>query len=995
MTKINTSVINSTYLKPRAGMHFRKAQPAESHVLVQTFNAGDTASRVYDNTTAIPSQGNFTATPIWTDTTGAGIGKFSPAPDSCVVYANGKDTCVWGGAEYRTAAFVVGDLVETVLYDYSQRVNNTLDDSDNIATIYSAGIGIDANTMLYLALNNNVTDTSPTSPHTVNNDAPHAITFSNSIYKFGYSGVFDGTSGYLVIPDNDDFDLSGGVWTIDFQMYMTPQAVRTIYYQKTDATHYISIYIHGGSAPLYNGHLHVDIIDAGSDVNLVSGQLFNSSWYHIAVVENGDSYYLFVNGILVSSATSANRLDNLTGSVYIGATDTPSNYFEGYIDEFKVSNSARWTSAFTPPVAPFSSTVSYVYLGSTRPIQGSKFYVKTANVTAATASVAYWANSSWTTASSIVDGTATSGGTKTLGQTGSITFTSTVGTAKTRVINNQLLYWYLFTFTAVDATTTVSYVTVDAPMQQLVDLWDGSPIPIGSFLYNSGTDQDYTSEVFKQDFYTGNLASYATLTSMATTSYLSVGFVERSMGVYFQFVPASVNAVVATMTVSYWSGSAWVAVSGLVDGTATGNVPFSKTGIISWDAPSEGSESKKSFSGNENLYYYKISFSATLSTTVLIDYVTGIPAPITIHGYSLAIQWQNRVWLLGRGDSEKNVALCSAYNTVCVFNGFDTQKFEVGDDSPVIAAGTLFSRFGSGIYDNLLLVKVNEVWMLDGTGPPYKLYRISDGFGCTAPGTLKVAHVSYEVAPGITKHVAIWQSSTDIVLFDGNTVSSISDDISNYFDPAKTECISAAWVGKSEGFFDERRMEYYWLFASGSSATELNTELVYDVMKKKWFLVSRGTGKMIKIGFPVLDTNGFKYDYASLDTGYLERLEYGNTFDGGDIISKYRTGDIPLGGWMNRTEIRKIKHLARYKSTTTNSVTISHYGDCANTADATTVSASVNSSTLRVVKKIESVNWTGNVFHSFECQLTTTNESVGYEPLGLGVFYKDVGEDIK
>src|SRR4030042_6826073 len=52
MTKINTSVINADYLKPRAGFHFRKSQPSESHVLVQEFKA-DATSKVYENTTPI------------------------------------------------------------------------------------------------------------------------------------------------------------------------------------------------------------------------------------------------------------------------------------------------------------------------------------------------------------------------------------------------------------------------------------------------------------------------------------------------------------------------------------------------------------------------------------------------------------------------------------------------------------------------------------------------------------------------------------------------------------------------------------------------------------------------------------------------------------------------------------------------------------------------------------------------------------------------------
>ena len=38
MTKINSSVIHATNLKPRSGFHFRKSQPSETHVLVQSLS---------------------------------------------------------------------------------------------------------------------------------------------------------------------------------------------------------------------------------------------------------------------------------------------------------------------------------------------------------------------------------------------------------------------------------------------------------------------------------------------------------------------------------------------------------------------------------------------------------------------------------------------------------------------------------------------------------------------------------------------------------------------------------------------------------------------------------------------------------------------------------------------------------------------------------------------------------------------------------------------
>src|SRR3990167_7481114 len=84
MTKINSTAL-TTYLKARTAFHFRKSQPAESHVLVQAHNTGLTASRIIQSITAIPSAGDFVggaaATTLFDETGDVGIGQFSDAPN--------------------------------------------------------------------------------------------------------------------------------------------------------------------------------------------------------------------------------------------------------------------------------------------------------------------------------------------------------------------------------------------------------------------------------------------------------------------------------------------------------------------------------------------------------------------------------------------------------------------------------------------------------------------------------------------------------------------------------------------------------------------------------------------------------------------------------------------------------------------------------------------------------------------------------------------------
>ncbi len=1006
MTKINTAVINATYLKPRAGFHFRKAQPAESHVLAQSWNTGLTTARVYENTTAIPSQGAFTATQLWSDTAGANIGEFSDAPDGSMVYANGKDTCVWGGNEYRCAGFIVGDLDETVKYDYTDRVINTLSDSENVATILKAGTasGNDANTVLLLncdGANGGTTFDDSAVGATVEHDATAVgnANTSTAQFKFGTaSAYFDGAGDWLTVADHDDFDFSGGVWTVDMQVMASDvgagYVTETLYFQG-NATDYIHLYMYGAGGTFYFG---IKVVAASvTVVQAVSGyySYFYNVWHHLEFVENGNNWYIFVDGTLVASTSDADRAANYGSVVYIGANSGGTETYKGYIDEIRVSNSARHTANFSAPTAVYSAVGNgYVFVGATRPIKGIKFYVGTPNTTACVPTVSYWANSVWNLTTSLVDGTASPAGTA-LGQTGSIAFSTTVSLAKSRFYNNVYAYWYLVTFPSIDNTTTVYYVTLDAPFQAIVDLWDGNPRYISAYLRYTTLYIDEAVNVLEIDYVSGDTLSYSNVGGLTSAQYIVVGFAERMTGLDFALVGGQVNAVTTILTVSYWDGDSWVSVGNVNDGTKASTASLGQSGTVTWDAPSEALEFKNSVSGSDLWYFYKVNWNATLTASTYIDQITGITAQKKIRGYSWPVLWQNRVWLLNNNSGFKNSALCSATDTVCVFNGGNSTILYFGNEEDLTCGATLFSRFAGEIYDNLIVFKKNEVWIVNGTSPSdYRQYRIGTNYGCVAPKTLKSCDIAYEIAPGLTKHILIWQSENAVVMFDGNAVSPISTDIKNYFDKTKTECIPDSMKSFSTAFYDESNFEYHWCFASGAAATTLNKELVYDVLKRKWYEIDRATGAYIQLGFSVRDTNGINYTFGTLDTGYMERLEYGTKFDENSIVSQFKIPDIAPGGYTIETIIRNIRLIALSKSNTTNLVAVTHYGDGITTSSSTAVTLPLTDSTHRFVRPIRSVQWGNFLFHSVLFSLTTTNENCGFEPLGIGIIFDVVRESV-
>jgi hypothetical protein len=82
-----------------------------------------------------------------------------------------------------------------------------------------------------------------------------------------------------------------------------------------------------------------------------------NAWNHIAVVRNGTSHTMYLNGASVATATASYTVTS-AGSLYIGTGwYAPSTRdFIGYISNARlVIGTAVYTSAFTPPTAPLTA----------------------------------------------------------------------------------------------------------------------------------------------------------------------------------------------------------------------------------------------------------------------------------------------------------------------------------------------------------------------------------------------------------------------------------------------------------------------------------------------------------------------------------------------------------------------------------------------------------------------------------------------------------------
>lgn len=209
----------------------------------------------------------------------------------------------------------------------------------------------DLNTLLLLH-GADVTDASPYERKLTN----YGVTASDAQSKFGGKSLYFNGSSYMRIDDIDILPATGD-FTIDWWEYRTASSEGSVVFHQPvkakDGTG--TIFGYG-----YQGLVNAYIGNTSGSFNIMPqtsmGAEVINKWVHRAVVRSGNQFLLFADGILQNSVTSSAALArNVTP--YIGRYDSGNYlYYQGYIDEFRISDVARWTANFTPPTAEYNPT---------------------------------------------------------------------------------------------------------------------------------------------------------------------------------------------------------------------------------------------------------------------------------------------------------------------------------------------------------------------------------------------------------------------------------------------------------------------------------------------------------------------------------------------------------------------------------------------------------------------------------------------------------------
>lgn len=552
----------------------------------------------------------------------------------------------------------------------------------------------------------------------------------------------------------------------------------------------------------------------GSDVFVGSASPIPASWSNI------NDKMLFCNGVDGQQIYPGNLSQDLKFIVVKDTVTIPFFPDVGADYSNEVTDGVSTTVAILDALDTLANNHAIFVM---IPIQAKQltWTVTAVNSSAAVMQGHYWKNTGAWTSMSITDNTIASAG-KTLGQSGSMTWTPPADEIP-RLMFGAYGFWYRFSLASgiLSATVRVSEVSYEANWQNVQNIWDGITLDIIDFQYYVAASGVYDTFAASSISIGGATASdifYFSTPDLIEGFYIDVGATPNTTA------STTINAVL------YWNGIAWTSVGTFVDNTAG----LSKSGWVTF--PRNAAKELQFAQTQYYAYWWKFTVDKTLSTSVSIgmQYMPYFDITELGKGYCNTV-WKNRACY--SFDRWGQYIYVTASDSPMILNGNDYGILEAGD-------GRANKITAMRQFHNELLVYQEE------KGKEGGCVTLFEGYSPTTFGKLILSsklgamnNKCVAVVDGVMTSTATGEqirtlsfalSRFGVHITDGLTCSFISEQIKNYFDPTKAECIR-------RGYEKEMWLEYDSAFnviriglVSGSSATVPNVFLIFDLMDKTW-----------------------------------------------------------------------------------------------------------------------------------------------------------------
>jgi hypothetical protein len=598
---------------------------------------------------------------------------------------------------------------------------------------------------------------------------------------------------------------------------------------------------------------------------------------------------------------------------------------KGYDYSLEVLDDSTSTVATLNGLGTLVDDYAAIYIMTPMPIKGLNFSMVNVNSTGASLSLNYW-NGSWTSVTSLVDGTSAANSC-TLGQNGSMAWGPPTDEITKYMYGNNG-YWYQLYLVggSLSGVCDVGGVTYDASFQPIQNVWDGIPVtPIEAqvFLHASVTvASDASASAYSiswPSMYQTNPANAIVLSSITPDDKIYVACLDPIEGMYVDMGTTPNSHSTTVGTVGFYNGTTWSTVSNLADATNG----FNKSGWITFRRHTSVQPVQINKLLNYAYWYYITTSGNSTSSNLVMEVTTQPFLSISDNGNKgLAnSSWKNRMCYVF--DKTPNFVTISETFQPLHINGEDSTILQVGDgrSNNIVCMKRFFNELM--VWQEEKGTDGGTLTLIEGYSPDTfgtllltnRVGTFSSKSACVVDGVLTSTRTDEQV-----KTIAIFLSHYGIFMSDGRGVQAISDDIQNYFDPTKTECIRAGYEDKMWIGYDSAFNVLRVGLVSGSSATNCNVFPVYDLVDRTWSFDSLGQALNSYIEIEAGSGNIPLIQCGGGTDGYLYRLNTSQN-DVTTAINSYVKQELNNKG--GEFMIKDIK--LRHKVQTAGNITVTPY----------------------------------------------------------------------
>ena len=183
---------------------------------------------------------------------------------------------------------------------------------------------------------------------------------STSVFKYGTGSLsFDGSGDYLSTRSTPNLAFGRENFTIEAWVYANSTgSFNGVFSQWPD-----------NNATVNNSYV---LESVGSNMQFywavgttlggpaTLGTITTGVWIHYAICRSGNTLYPFKDGVLGTTVSITDTLNNPTSNVTVGGLVAGGGYWNGYIDDLRITKGyARYTANFTPPTQAFPNNGPY------------------------------------------------------------------------------------------------------------------------------------------------------------------------------------------------------------------------------------------------------------------------------------------------------------------------------------------------------------------------------------------------------------------------------------------------------------------------------------------------------------------------------------------------------------------------------------------------------------------------------------------------------------